>query len=400
MVISRRNLLRSGALAMAGLATSPNWLRFGGLAQAAESDTVLVTLFLRGAADGLNLTVPHGDPHYYDLRPNIQVAPGTELDLDGFFGLHPHLAPLLPIYTSGQLAIIHACGSPHSTRSHFEAQDFMESAAPGRNDIHDGWLNRTLSSLKRTGVYTGISVGGALSLSLTGPEPVISIGNLNSFAVTHDENGMRRKTIEAIYARVQDSLLGDQVSNTFAAVDGLQDLPDASVPYPNTTLGGRLRDAARIIRGRVGARVMALDLEGWDHHSGAVAGMNRQAPELADALAAFWTDLGPDQHRVVCLVMTEFGRTAAENGSLGSDHGHGSAMFALGGPIQGGQVLTRDGWPGLSAANLYQTRDLAVTTDFRNVFAEIVDKHLGVTNLSSLFPDFEPKPTDYPGLLT
>ena len=275
----------------------------------------------------------------------------------------------------------------------------MESAAPGRHDIHDGWLNRTLSLLGHTGTYTGISVGGSLPVSLAGPEPVIAMGGVDTFTVTHDPNGTRRETIEAIYAHAPGSLLGDRVSNTFAAVDGLQNLPEASLPYPNTTLGKRLRDAARIIRARVGTRLMALDMEGWDHHSGAIEGMDRQAPELADALAAFWADLGPDRHRVVCLVMTEFGRTAAENGSLGSDHGHGSAMFALGGPIQGGRVLTRDGWPGLREVDLYQERDLAVTTDFRDVFAEIVDKHLGVTNLPFLFPDFDPDQARYPGLL-
>ncbi|MEE3325806.1 MAG: DUF1501 domain-containing protein [Myxococcota bacterium] len=400
MNISRRDLLRSSAIAMAGLATSPQWLRVGGHAQAAEPESVLVTLFLRGAADGLSLAVPHGDPDYYTLRPHIQVPPGTEVDLDGFYGLHPHLAPLLPIYSSGHMAISHAFGSPHPSRSHFEAQDFMERAAPGRNDIQDGWLNRTLSGLGGAQTYTGISVGGALPPSLHGSEDVISMGGLDTFTLTQDREGTRRAAIEQIYAQVPDTLLGDQLAHTFDAVDGLQNLPAPTIDYPATKLGARLRDASRIIRGRVGTRILSLDLDGWDHHSGAVAGMDKMAPELAQALAAFWTDLGTDQQRVICLVMTEFGRTAAENGSLGSDHGHGSAMFALGGPIQGGQVITSNGgWPGLGPAQLYQGRDLAVTTDFRDVFAEIADKHLGLQDLTPLFPDFAADPAHYPGLL-
>ncbi len=399
MKLSRRELLRSSAYAMAGLATSPNWLHFGGIAKADDADTVLVALFLRGAADGLSLAIPHGDPLYYDLRPNIQVQPGDELDLDGFFGLHPHLAPLLPAYRAGDLAVIHACGSPHPSRSHFQAQDFMDCAAPGRADIREGWLNRTLSGLGGADTYTGISVGGALSLSLSGPEPVIGMGGLDSFRITQDDEGHRRRAIEAIYSQVRGSLLGEQISTTFSAVDDLQNLPEPSVSYPATKLGQRLQDAARIIRGRLGTRILALDLDGWDHHSNAVTGINKMAPQLAEALAAFWTDLGSDQRRVVCLVMTEFGRTAAENGSLGSDHGHGCAMFALGGAVAGGQVLTRNGWPGLGPDELYQERDLAVTTDFRDIFAEIIDRHLGVTNLAPIFPDFDPDPADYPGLM-
>ena len=182
-------------------------------------------------------------------------------------------------------------------------------------------------------------------------------------------------------------------------MDGLQGLPQSSVDYPNTKIGQRLRDAARIIKGQVGARVLSVDLDGWDHHSDEVEGMDKMAPQLSQALAAFWADLGQESSRVVCLVMTEFGRTVAENGSLGSDHGHGSAMLALGGSVAGDRVLTRNGWPGLDEASLYQGRDLAVTTDFRDVFAEVLDRHLGIVDLDPIFPDFSPSPADYPGLL-
>ncbi len=395
---SRRQFIRSSGLALGALATSPAWLRVHGVAQAAEEDTVLVALFLRGAADGLTLAVPHGDSDYYDLRPNIRVPSGDELDLDGFFGLHPHLAPLLPLYESGDLAVLHACGSPHPSRSHFEAQDFMERAAPGQLDVQDGWLNRTITAMGGADVYTGISVGGPLSLSLAGSEPTLGMGSLDTFSVTRDPQGRRREALEAIYAHVQQTLLGNRVGTAFSALAGLENLPEPSVSYPTTRLGERLADAARIIRGNVGARIIALDFDGWDHHSDAVDGIDRQAPELANALAAFWADLGMDQKRVVCLVMTEFGRTAGENGSLGSDHGHGSAIFALGGALLGGRVLTRDGWPGLEAGSLYQGRDLAATTDFRDLFAEIVDRHLAVVDLASIFPGFESKSSNYPGL--
>ena len=397
--MSRRDLLRSGAYAMAGLATSPGWLRLGGVAHASGAENVLVSVFLRGAADGLSLVVPHGDPDYYDLRPNIQVAPGDEIDLDGFYGLHPHLQELEPLYRSGEMALIHACGSPHPTRSHFQAQDFMECAAPGRPDIHEGWLNRTVTALGGGNGYSGVSIGGALSLSLKGPEPVVSMAALDGFAITNDPFDQRRQAIEAVYGSNDASLLGEQVSNTFASIDGLQGLPQPSVDYPNTSIGQRLRDAARIIKGRVGARVLSVDLDGWDHHSDEVEGMDKMAPQLSQALAAFWADLGRESSRVVCLVMTEFGRTVAENGSLGSDHGHGSALLALGGPVAGDRVLTRNGWPGLDEASLYQGRDLAVTTDFRDVFAEVLDRHLGIVDLDPVFPDFSPSSADYPGLL-
>ena len=400
MKISRRTLLRSGSLAFAGLAASPVLGTWNARAGISRPDPVLVTLFLRGAADGLSLVVPHGDADYYAQRPNIQVPAGDEVDLDGFFGLHPHLQPLEPLYTAGHLGIVHACGSPHPSRSHFEAQDFMDRAAPGQPEVEDGWLNRLLEALGGGGTYTGISLGGPPSLSLHGPEPSLAVAGLDYFDVTQDPQGTRRESIERMYAHVPESLLGTRLTHTLAAVDGLQDLPAPKVDYPDSKLGARLRDASRIIRGRVGARVIALDLDGWDHHSDAVAGMDKMAPQLAQALAAFWNDLGSDQNRVVCLIMTEFGRTAAENGSLGSDHGHASALFALGGSIQGGRVLTgAAGWPGLDAQSLYQQRDLAVTTDFRDVLAEVVDKHMGISDPSPLFPDFETDPIRYPGLL-
>ncbi|MCA9774144.1 MAG: DUF1501 domain-containing protein [Myxococcales bacterium] len=363
---------------------------------------VLVAVFLRGAADGLNLVVPHGDPtgRYYELRPTIQVPPGAELDLDGFHGLNPALADLLPLYQSGDLAVVHAAGSPHETRSHFEAQDYMERAAPGDPTVLDGWLNRSLGALGVTASYEGISINSAKVLALRGGAPSLAFAAISKFRLLGAYQAKRRTAIEAAYNHVAGTLLGGAVGGAFEAVDLVASVDTTTeVVYPTGKFGDAMRDAAALVKADIGVRVLTVDLGGWDTHSNEVVELGDAAGELGAAIAAFYEDLGTHRSRTLLLTMSEFGRTAGENGGFGTDHGHANVMFALGGGLAGGRVITRDGvWPGLLPEELYEGRDLAVTTDFRDVFAEILDRHLGIGDLSTILPNFTVDPGNYPGL--
>ena len=395
---SRRELLKAAAAGFSVLIVPPS-LQPGGRARAAGTDRVLVVVFLRGAADFLNLVVPAGDPNYYTLRPTVGVTAGTELPLDGFFGLHPSLSALRPWYLSGQLAVIHACGSPTATRSHFDEQDFMEHAAPGDKTVVTGWLNRYLLAAGISNPTGAITLGNRAVQALAGDATTLAIPSIASMDLAGSFPTERRATLDQIY-RSAGGPLAQTAENAFQVYDTLKSVNTAtSVTYPTGQLGPALRDVAALVKANIGVRVVAADLGGWDHHVEEPSRIGGLASGLAAALNAFATDLGSDLGRTTILVMTEFGRRARENPSRGTDHGYASAMIALGGGVAGGQVLLRnDVWPGLAAAQMFQGVDLAVTTDYRDVFAEVLTRHMGLSNLNGVFPSFTPSATRFPGL--
>ncbi|MFQ5746339.1 MAG: DUF1501 domain-containing protein [Gemmatimonadota bacterium] len=424
--IERRIFLKEGAVALFALGLPPAFLSRPLLAGTGGSDRrrTLVCLFQRGAVDGLNMVVPFGDAAYYKRRRSIAIpAPrrGSDeaaLDLDGRFGLHPALAPLRDLYARSELAVVHAVGSPHPTRSHFDAQDFMESGTPGEKSTRDGWLNRALAAtpcacegrtlaspaahaadhaggqvLMADSPLRGIAVGGELPRILRGSQPTLAIPDLSGFGLA----GGRDPGLEDVFGRMYRREGGDLIASTtdgaFEAVERLRRAdparyrPASGVEYPPGTFGRALRQIAQLIKADVGMEVAFADVGGWDTHvaQGGTRGQlaNRLRP-FAQAIRAFHDDLGDRMEDVVVLTMSEFGRTVAENGSGGTDHGHANCVFVLGGSVKGGRVLGE--WPGLEPEQLYERRDLAVTTDFRDVFAEVIRRHLGTTRLEDVFP--------------
>ena len=403
MSITRRIFLRNSALAVVGTAAVPAFLTRAayGAVDSGTRTKRLVVIFQRGAADGLNIVVPHGERAYYNMRPSINIPRNAVLDLDGFFGLHPALAPLEPIWNQRHLAIVHAAGSPDVTRSHFDAQDFMESGTPGIKATEDGWLNRSLRSLPETpnkSAFRAIALGPALPRILSGSEPAVAVNNINDFGVGgRNPNGAPiSNTFEAMYANSVDSVLHGTGQETFEAVKMLKSAdpakykPAAGADYPKGRFGESLRQLAQLIKANLGVQVAFADIGGWDHHvnegntQGQLANVLR---EFSQSLGAFWTDLGDLADDTVVVTMSEFGRTARENGNRGTDHGHANVMFVMGGPVKGGKVYGR--WPGLDQSQLYEGRDLALTTDFRRVLGEAVYRHLGNRSLDQVFPEFD-----------
>jgi len=399
MTISRRRFLKT-ATASLGALIAPGALLRARPARAAGTDPVLVALYLRGGADALSLVVPHADPIYYAARPTIQVPAGQEIDLDGFFGFHPSLSPLAPWYQSGRLAVLHACGSPSDTRSHFDAQDYMEFAAPGDKTVTVGWLNRFLSSAGLSSPISAITIENAPVKALAGPASSLSVPALSRFSFYGSYGTERRNALRALYTGSAHRMLGTVGANALDVLDLAATIdPNTSVVYPTSKLGSALKDLAAMIKADIGVRVAAVNHSSWDHHAYHTTNFPLMAGDLATSLAAFATDLGADLDRTVVLVMSEFGRRIDENGAVGSDHGHGGVMMALGGSVQGGQVLLRNGaWPGLAPENRFDGIDLAATTDFRNVFAELLDRHMGLASLAGIFPSFSVDPGNYPGL--
>jgi uncharacterized protein (DUF1501 family) len=328
------------------------------------------------------------------MRPTIAVPkPGSTdgaIDLDGFFGLHPSLKPLKPIYDSGRLAIVHAVGSPDPTRSHFDAQDYMESGTPGRKATTDGWLNRALAPQDKKSPVRAVSFSADLARTLRGHNEAVAINNLNDFQV-RDQRGA--STFESMYSNTADKVLNGTGRETFEAVKLMQSIqkqtytPASGARYPNGRLGQSLKQIAQLIKSDVGLEVAFTDVGGWDTHVNEAPQLNRLLGEFAESLAAFYQDLGDRMADVSVVTMSEFGRTARENGNRGTDHGHANVMFAFGGDIQGGKVLGE--WPGLAEEQLYENRDLNLTTDFRDVLGELVTRHLGNRQLASVFPGYE-----------
>ncbi len=399
---TRRIFLRNGALAVIGTAAVPSFLTRAafGIADSTKPKR-LVVIFQRGAADGLNIVVPHGEQHYYAMRPSINIPKKAVLDLDGFFGLHPSLAPFQPLWQQRHLAIIHAAGSPDATRSHFDAQDFMETGTPGMKGTADGWLNRSLRNLAVTpehSPFRAIALGPSLPRILSGSEPAVAINNINDFSVggKTQRPSLAANAFEAMYDHSSDSVLHTTGEETFDALKMLKAAdpgkyqPAEGANYPKGRFGDSVRQLAELIKANLGVQVAFADIGGWDHHvnEGAVEGqLSNVLSDFSQSIAAFWTDLGDLAEDTVIVTMSEFGRTARENGNRGTDHGHANVMFVLGGPIKGGKVYGR--WPGLDQSQLYEGRDLALTTDFRQVIGEVIVKHMGNKNLSQVFPGYD-----------
>ena len=385
---TRRLFLKSSGLAMFGVGAAPLWLARAADAPGARKK-VLVAVFQRGAVDGLNVVVPFGEKSYYALRPTIAISAESAVDLDGFFGLHPSLAPLKPMFDSNKLAIVHAVGSPDPTRSHFDAQDYMESGTPGRKATTDGWLNRALPALgdAHKSPVRAVSLGPSLSRAVRGHNDAVAINNLNEFKV-HEADGAA--TFESMYASTLDTMLNGTGRETFDAVKLMQSIqaqpyaPANGAKYPGGRLGQSLMQIARLIKADVGLEVAFTDVGGWDTHVNEVGQLANLLGNFGQALAAFYQDLGDRIEDVAVVTMSEFGRTAKENGNRGTDHGHANVMFAFGGAIRGGKVYGE--WPGLAPEQLYENRDLALTTDFRDVLGELVVKHLGNGQLAGVFP--------------
>ncbi len=446
---SRRVFLKSSALAGLVFGSAPRSLMRSVYASGSGTKgKTMVVIFQRGACDGLNTVIPYADPGYAKGRPNIAIAApgngreGAALDLDGHFGLHPALADLLPLYKEGQLGIVHAIGSPDLTRSHFDAQDFMESGTPGIKSTDDGWLNRCSGSLGKTdSKFRAVALTQTLPRILRGRSKAVALARLDDFQVREDiemsegrgmagrRRGRRRDTgnpqmrganpspagtpgesssaFEKLYADAAHDMLGNAGRETFEAIEALKVAdpakyePRAGVSYPRGRLGDSMRQMAQLIKADLGVELAFVDVGGWDHHTaegastGQLANLLRQ---LGSSMAAFHKDLGDRMNDVVVMTMTEFGRTVRENGNRGTDHGHGGVSFVLGGPVKGGRVLGR--FPKLSEENLFEGRDLPVTTDFRDLTAEILVRHMGLPDLKTVFPGHEVKPSAFPGVLT
>ncbi len=402
-MVSRRIFLKDGGLALVSLGFAPQFLARA-VAATAPKQKVLVTIFQRGAVDGLNMIVPFGERDYYASRPSIAIArpgssPDAAIDLDGFFGLHPRLAPLKPLYDARQLALVHACGSPDGTRSHFDAQDYMETATPGVKSTQDGWLNRYLHAREheRATPFRAVAMAQQLPRSLQGISPALAIGQIGQFGIRAGQaTDMVQSSFEAEYAAAANNVLNRTGREAFDAVkmlkqaDPSQYAPANGAEYPRSPFGDALKQIAQLIKADVGLEVAFTETGNWDHHAQEGAAVGQLANRLTDfsgGIAALVRDLGDRMSDVVILTMSEFGRTVAENGNRGTDHGHGNAMMIIGGGVRGGKVYGK--WPGLAREQRYEGRDLAVTTDFRTVFAEVAGGHLGLTNTTHVFPGFK-----------
>ena len=420
--MNRRYFIRSGSIALASfgvMASAPSFLRRT-LASTLDNAgggrrKTLIAIFQRGAVDGLNVVVPYGEHNYYDLRPNIAIpkpngVAEAALNLDGYFGLHPSLAAFKPLWDSKRLAIVHASGSPDSTRSHFDAQDYMESGTPGVKSTADGWLNRYLQAKSdpQKSLFRAVSMTQNMPRVMQGKASTLAISNLADFNI---RAGQSSATVQGGFeAMYDDKLVNDALhgtgKETFEAINYLKQVnpgqykPDNGANYPQTPFGNALRQTAQLIKAGVGLEVAFADIGGWDTHvnegnqQGQLSNLLRQ---FSNSIAALHTDLGQRMDDVVILTMSEFGRTVKENGNRGTDHGHANAMFIVGNSVHGGKVHGE--WPGLKNEQLYEGRDLALTTDFRDVFGEIAQKHLGATNLKSVFPGYAGGVSKFRGVL-
>ena len=400
MKLSRRQFMQLTAVGSASLAVPR--LVFAGREGGSRTDDVILSIFLRGAADGLNIVPPWGDPDYYHLRPNLAIAkPGTEggaLALDDFFGFHPGMSSLMPVFETGDLAVIHACGSPAPSHSHFEAQDLMERGLEESSSDFNGWLGRYLDYRMDDsfGVFHAVAMGVAAPRTLAHQASTIAMPDIESFSLLlpADQEDALRQLLQELYPG--DSMLDAASRDTLAAVDELaaadplQYPPDNGAEYPDSEFGRQMQAIGQLIKSDIGLRAGALSLGGWDTHEGETATLESLLPDLAGTLAAFHTDMGARMSGITLVVMTEFGRRAYENGSAGTDHGHGSFMLAMGNNVNGGKVYHQ--WPGLKEADLYGAGDLAVTIDYRQVLAELISERTAGMPSEILFPGFTPPP--------
>jgi uncharacterized protein (DUF1501 family) len=411
--VARREFLRRAAIVSASgiLLLGPNaWA-----ARALSGDSSkkrIVVIFLRGAVDGLNVVVPHGEPNYYDARPTIAIGQrggaGGVLDLDGFFGLHPALAPMMPYWKDGTLAFVHACGSPDSTRSHFDAQDYMESGTPGVKSTNDGWLNRTLAVMPGNHSATeALSLGATVPRILAGK---MAVANMQLGRAAARPMPLDSPAVEASFDRMYNG--NDALSKTYREgsaarahlmLELQQDMTEANGGAPEPQ--GFRDDAdrlAKLIQRDPSIRIGFLALGGWDTHvnQGAASGqLAGHLKPLGEGLAHFADTLGAAYGDTVVIVISEFGRTMHQNGNGGTDHGHGNVMWVMGGPVRGKRVYGR--WPGLSNGELYEERDLAVTTDFRDPITTILESHMRLqdTQLAKVFPGHSASSANVSGLV-
>ncbi|MCH9649303.1 MAG: DUF1501 domain-containing protein [Deltaproteobacteria bacterium] len=414
MTLDRRLFLKAGGAALFSAGLGPSFLQRAALAMTEPEPffrrKALVTIFQRGAMDGLMAVPSLDDDRLRRLRPRLaqSAAKGAGeaavLDLDGRFGLHPSLGPLLPYWQEGRLGIVHAMGSPDPTRSHFDAQDYMETGTPGRKSTSSGWLNRVSGLLGHEATpFRSLALTPALPRSLYGDEPAIAVTNLADFQVqlpgASGATAVAGQGFESLYEQTSQSLLRDTATETFEAVEILGRVnlnayrPAHGARYPKSQLGRSLRQIAMLIKAGVGLEIAFAESRGWDTHvnQGTVTGtFANRASDLAKSIQAFWTDLGSHRDDVLVMTMTEFGRTVRENGSGGTDHGHGSCLFVLGQEVDGGKVHGH--FPGLAEGDLFEGRDLPVTTDFRSIFAGVASNHLGIRNDKNLFPGWKGKP--------
>jgi uncharacterized protein (DUF1501 family) len=414
---TRRLFLRSSGLALASFGLAPRLLVRALEAAEAGPGRRLVVVFQRGAMDGLNVVVPFGEKAYRSARPTIAIpeprrgAKGeTAIDLDGFFGLHPALEPLAPLWSEGSLAAVQAVGSPDPTRSHFDAQDFMETGTPGRKSTEDGWLNRALRAAPDPGAATplrAVAMTPTLPRTLAGAAPAVALASLAQFRLgPAGGGGSAAAGFESLYETAVESALRGAAHDTFEALESLKGLdprryrPAAGARYPRGRFGETLQQVAQLFKADVGVQAAFVESGGWDHHAaeGGVSGqLANRLRELASGLYAFHRDMGAAMADVVVVTLTEFGRTVRENGNRGTDHGHASVSLVLGGPVRGGKVHGR--WPGLGPGALFEGRDLAVTTDFRDLLGEVLARHLGARDLRAVFPGHANDPARLPGVM-
>ena len=423
--MDRRFFLKTGGIGLASfglMAAAPEFLHQFASGQAMFNPTtgkkkVLVTVFQRGAVDGLNVLVPYGESEYYNLRPTIAVAKPGETDgairIDDTFGLHPSLKPFEQYFKSGQMAAITAVGSPDNTRSHFDAQDYMESGTPGNKGTSDGWLNRVMQAAAeaKPSPFRAVSMTQQLPRALYGHAPSVAMANLADFSVkagifSQDLQG----GFEAAWQQNAKDGLGDTGKETFDAVNFLKSAnpaqykPENGAAYPNSDFGRSMQQIAQLIKANVGLEVAFTDTGNgirWDTHTnegGARGQLSNFLGQFSQAIAAFAQDLGKRMDDVVVLTMSEFGRTARENGGRGTDHGHANTMFVLGNSVKGGKVYGE--FKGLKNDKLYEGRDLDLTTDFRDVFSEVAAKQMGVRDLSKVFPNYTANASKFKGFLS
>ncbi len=406
-VLTRRIFLRGSAVVMAGMGAVPSWLARAASVEG-KKRKILVVIFQRGAADGLNIVVPFAEKRYSELRPTLAIGPpvtqnggqnnvigpfnGNAIDLDGRFALNGAMQPLKALWDKQQLAIVEATGSPDSSRSHFDAQDYMESGTSGKT-TGDGWLNRALPPAGAdTSPLRAVSMGKQVSRTLRGEREAIAIGDPKQFNMANQDAA---SILENMYAVSTDAQWGRTGRDAFEAMklirsmdrSGANPAEGAAQYGPGGNLGRSLQQLARLIKADAGVEAAFAEIDGWDHHGNENQQLSGLLRQFSSALAAFSQDMGDRMEDIVLVTMSEFGRTAEENGNGGTDHGHGSLMMVMGGPVQGGKVYGQ--WPGLEKEQLFEGRDLAVTTDYRSVLSELIRGHMGQKDLGPVFPGFQ-----------
>jgi uncharacterized protein (DUF1501 family) len=401
-MLTRRFFLRGSAVVMAGMGAIPSWLARAA-SVGSKKRKILVVIFQRGAADGLNIVIPFSEKRYHDLRPTLAIAAPNgrnevngpfnagAIDLDGRFALNGAMQPLKKLWDNKQLAIVEATGSPDNSRSHFDAQDSMESGTPGKPS-GNGWLNRALPPPSAdTSPLRAVAMGKQVARTLRGEREAIAVGDPQQFNMGNQDAAA---IMESMYAASADAQWGRAGKDAFEAMKLIQSInrnqytPQNGAQYgQGGDLGRSLQQLARLIKADAGVEAAFAEIDGWDHHGNENPQLSNMLRQFSSALAAFSQDMGDRMEDVVIVTMSEFGRTVEENGNAGTDHGHGSLMMVVGGPVQGGKVYGK--WPGLEKEQLFEGRDLAVTTDFRAVLGELIAGHLGQKDLAPVFPGYQ-----------